>query len=201
MNNKKHEKCDHLQRTPYESILGSVISNNSWDQAWPISKTGAGVWRSPIQSIAAYVISLSRSANIVEQITRANLTHQISFTDLVEEFSIFKQQKFQEHFDKTALSNLLECQTSTREKARLLSFPCLNQELGWRQHLFLLLAYTFNLPSSELLWETVSEFHSIIWIGTIQIVSQLFWTYLKIRLFHLMGVAKLSLVMTEYETQ
>ena len=41
------EKFDHLQRTTFENILGSVISDNSWEQAClPISKTGAGVRRS-----------------------------------------------------------------------------------------------------------------------------------------------------------
>ena len=36
------EKFDHLQRTIFENILDSVISDNSWEQAClPISKTGA----------------------------------------------------------------------------------------------------------------------------------------------------------------
>ena len=63
---------------------------------------------------------------IVEQITRVNPTQESSYTDLVEEFSTLgilrlKQQKIQEQFDNTALSNLRESQTSTRENTRLLS--------------------------------------------------------------------------------
>ena len=86
--NKMLEKFDHLQRTTFENILGSVISDNSCDQAClPISKTGAGVRRSLNQFKAAYVGSLSQSATIVEQITGVNPTHESSFTDLVEEFS------------------------------------------------------------------------------------------------------------------
>ena len=121
------EKFDHLQRTTFENILGSVISDNSWEQAClPISKTGAGVRRSLKQLKAAYVGSLCQSANIVEQITGVNPTHEVSFTDLVEEFSALgiphlTQEKIQEQFDNTALSDLLEGQTSTREKTRLLS--------------------------------------------------------------------------------
>ena len=79
------EKFDHLQRITFENILGSVISDNSWEQAClPISKTGAGVRRSLNQFKAAYVGSLSQSANKVQQITGVNPTHKISFTDLVE---------------------------------------------------------------------------------------------------------------------
>ena len=125
--NKILEKFDHLERTTFENILGSVISNNSWDQAClPISKTGAEVRRWLNQIRAAYVGSLSQSANILEQITCVNPTHESSFTDLVKDFSTLgirhlTQQKIQEQFDNTALSNLLGSETSTREKARLLS--------------------------------------------------------------------------------
>ena len=130
------EKFDHLQRTTFENILGSVISDISWEQAClPISKTGAGVRRSLNQIKAAYVGSLCQTANIVEQITGVNPTHEVSFTDLVEEFSALgiphlTQQKIQEQFDNTALSNLLEGQTSTREKAGLLSLS-LPQSGAW----------------------------------------------------------------------
>ena len=108
------EKFDHLQRTTFEKTLGSVISDNSWEQAClPISKKGAGVRSSLNEFKAAYVGSLCQSANIVEQITGVNPTHEISFTDLVEEFSALgiphlTQQKVQEQFDNTALSNVLE---------------------------------------------------------------------------------------------
>ena len=134
--NKVLEKFDHLQRTTFESILGSVTNAYLWEQAClPISKTGAGVQRSLNQFKAAYVGSLCQSANIVEQITGVNPTHEISFTDLVEEFSALgilhlTQQKIQEHFDKTALSNLLEGQTSTKETAGLLSLS-LPQSGDW----------------------------------------------------------------------
>ena len=107
--------------------MNSVISHNSWDQAClPISETGACVRRSLNQLKAACVGSLSRSANIVEQVSGVNATHESSFTDLVKEFSTLgiphlTQQKIQEKFDNMALSNLLEGQNSTREKARLLS--------------------------------------------------------------------------------
>ena len=98
-------------------------------------KTGAGVRRSLNQIKAANVGSISHSANIVEQITGVNPTHESSFTDLVEEVSTLgiphlRQQKIQEEFDNTALSKLLEGQTSTREKARLLSPSLLNQDIG-----------------------------------------------------------------------
>ena len=53
-----------------------------------LSKTGARIRRSLNQFKAAYVRSLSQSANIVEQITGVNPTHQSSFTDLAEEYSI-----------------------------------------------------------------------------------------------------------------
>ena len=111
--NKILEKFDHLQRTTFENILGSVINDNSWDQAClPISKTGAVVQHSLSQIKAAYICSKSQSANLVERITGVNPTHQSSFTDLVEEFSTLgiphlTQQKTQELFDNTALSNLL----------------------------------------------------------------------------------------------
>ena len=82
------EKFDNLQQTAFENILGSVISDNSWEHVYlPVSKTGAGIRRSLNQFKAAYVGSLSQSANIVEQITGVNPTHEISFTDLVKEFS------------------------------------------------------------------------------------------------------------------
>ena len=96
------EKFGHLQRTTFENILGSVISDISWEQArLPIGKTRAEFRRSLNQFKAAYVGSLSQSANIVEQITGVNPTHEISFTDLVEEFSALgiphlTQQKIQE---------------------------------------------------------------------------------------------------------
>ena len=53
----------------------------------------------------------------------------------MEEFSALgiphlTQRKIQEQFDNTALSNLLECQTSTSEKARLLSLS-LPQSGAW----------------------------------------------------------------------
>ena len=80
--NIKLEKFNHLQRTTFENILGSVISDNSWEQGClQISKTRAGVRRSLTQFKAAYVGSLCHSANI-EQITGVNPTHEISFTDL-----------------------------------------------------------------------------------------------------------------------
>ena len=134
--NKILEKFDHLERTTFENILGSVISNNSWDQAClPISKTGAEVRRWLNQIRAAYVGSLSQSANIVEQITGVNPTHGSSFTYLLEFSTLgslthLTQQKIQEEFDNTAVSNLLEGQTSTREKARLLSLS-LPQSGAW----------------------------------------------------------------------
>ena len=120
--NKILEKFDYLQRTSFQNILSSVISDNSWDQAClPVSKTEAVVRRSLNQFQAVYFGSLSQSANIVEQITGVNSTHESSPTDLVEEFSTLgiphlTQQKIQEQFDNTALSNILECQTSTRGK-------------------------------------------------------------------------------------
>ena len=112
----------------FENILSSVISDNSWEQAClPISKTGTGVRRSLNQFKAIYVGSLCQSANIVEQITGVNPTHEISLTELVEEFSAsviphLTQQKNQEQFDNTALSNLL--------KGRLLSLS-LPQSGAW----------------------------------------------------------------------
>ena len=57
------EKFDHLQRTTFENILGSVISDNSWEQAClPKSKTGDGVRRSqPIQSnLCWFLIPVSK---------------------------------------------------------------------------------------------------------------------------------------------
>ena len=72
---------------------------------------------------------------LAENITGVNPTHEVSFTDLVEEFIALgiphlTQQKIQEQFDNTALSDLLEVQTSTREKARLLSLS-LPQSGAW----------------------------------------------------------------------
>ena len=123
--NKILEKFDHFKRTIFENILGSVININSWDQAClPISKTGAGVRRSLNQFKAPCVASLYQSANIVEQITGVKPTHESCFTDFVEEFSTLSfphltQQNIQEQFDNTALSDLLDGQTSTREKLDL----------------------------------------------------------------------------------
>ena len=113
-------------------MFGSVISDLSWDQArLPISKTGAGVRRSLNQFKAAYAGSLSQSANIVEQITGVNPTYESSFTDLVEEFSTLGIPHLtQKKIDNTVLRNLLKGQTSTREKARLLSLS-LPQSGAW----------------------------------------------------------------------
>ena len=91
------------------------------------------VRRSLKQFKAAYIGSLSQSANI-ERITGVNPTHQSSFTDLVEFSTLgiphLTQQKIHEKFDNTALNNLLEGQTSTREKLDGCFFPYFNQGFG-----------------------------------------------------------------------
>ena len=125
--NKILEKFDYLQRTTFENTMGSVISNKSSDQAClPISKTGAGTRRSLNQIKAAYVGSLSQLADIVEQITGVDSTHESSFTDLVEEFSTLgiphlTQQKI---FDAT----FFKVEPSTDKKLDCCLIPYLNLE-------------------------------------------------------------------------
>ena len=64
------EEFDSLQRTTFENILGTVLSNESWHQAClSIKKTGIGIWRASDQIKAAYIGSISQSATLVEHIT------------------------------------------------------------------------------------------------------------------------------------
>ena len=76
---------DNLQRTTFENMLGTVISDNAWKQdCLPISKTGVGI-RQPVDQLkAAFVGSVSQADVLVEQITCKKITDQI-FKETVEE--------------------------------------------------------------------------------------------------------------------
>ena len=67
---KIFEEFDSLQRTTFENILGTVLSNGSWHQAClPITKTVIGIRRASHQTKAAYIGSISQSATLAELIT------------------------------------------------------------------------------------------------------------------------------------
>ena len=121
------DEFDSFQRTTFENILGTVLSNESWHQAClPINKTGIGIRRASDQIKAAYICSVSQSATLVELITGQIPTADHTFSKMIDEInglsiSQLTQSKIQEVFDEVAVNTLIENQTSEREKARLLS--------------------------------------------------------------------------------
>ena len=129
-------KIDSVQRATFESILGVLLSDTSWDQAFlPINKTGVGIRRSADPVQAAYVGSVFQSSVLVEKLTGHNPTEDISFVKAVEELSEIattnpSQRKIQEERDNSSFDNLLGKQSSIREKARLQSLS-LPQSGAW----------------------------------------------------------------------
>ena len=121
------QNFDNLQRTTFENLLGTVISDNAWKQAClPISKTGVGFRQAVDQLKAAFVGSVSQADALAEQITREQITDNQNFKETVAklknlENSQYTQNKIQEALDNAALSDLLGNQIANREKARLLS--------------------------------------------------------------------------------
>ena len=82
------EEFDLLQRTTFENILGTVLSNESWYQAClPINKTGIGIGRASDQIKAAYIDSISQSATLVELITGQSPTADHTFTKMIDEIN------------------------------------------------------------------------------------------------------------------
>ena len=132
---KIFEEFDSLQRSTFENILGTVLSNESWRQAClAINKTGIGIRRASDQIKAAYIGSISQTATIVELITGQSPTAD-THTKMIDEInglsiSQLTQSKIQEVLDEAALNKLIEGQTSEREKARLLSLS-LPQSGAW----------------------------------------------------------------------
>ena len=77
---------DNLQRTTFEKMLGTVISDNAWKQAClPISKTGVGIRHAVDQLKAAFVGSVLQADALVEQITGEKITDKQIFNETVEE--------------------------------------------------------------------------------------------------------------------
>ena len=65
---------DNLLRTTFKNMLGTVISNNAWKQAFlPISKTGVGIRQAVDQFKAAFVGSVLQADVLVEQVTGENI--------------------------------------------------------------------------------------------------------------------------------
>ena len=127
---------DNIQRTTFENILGTVISDNAWKQACPpISKTGVGFRQAVNQLKAAFVGSISQADALVEQITDDKVTDNQTFKETVEELknleiSQYIQHKIQEALDDAAFSDLLCNQILNREKTGLLSLT-LTQSRAW----------------------------------------------------------------------
>ena len=127
---------DNLQRTTFENMLGTVISDSAWKQAClPINKTGVGIRQAVDQLKAVFVGSVSQAEALVEQITGEKITDNQIFKETVEELqnleiSQYTQHKIQEALDDAAFSDLLGNQISNREKARLLSLT-LPQSGAW----------------------------------------------------------------------
>ena len=134
--NKVLRKFDSVQRSTFEGILGVLLSDTSWDQAYlPINKTGVGIRRSADQVQAACVGSVFQSSVLVEKLTGHNPTEEISFVKAVEELSEIattypSQRKIQAELDNSAFDNLLGKQSSIWEKARLQSLS-LPQSGAW----------------------------------------------------------------------
>ena len=130
------DESDSLQRKNIENILGTVWTNEPWHQAClPINKTGIGIRRASDQIKAACIGSISQSATLVELITGQSSTADHIFTKMSDEInglslSQLSQSKIQEVLYEVALNNLVESQTSEREKAHLLS-PSLPQSGAW----------------------------------------------------------------------
>ena len=118
---------DNLQRTTFENMLGTVISDNAWKQSsLPISKMGVGIKQAVDQLKAAFVGSTSQADALVEQITVEKITENQVFKERVEELknlkiSQYRQHKTQEALDGAAFSDLRGNQISNRETASLLS--------------------------------------------------------------------------------
>ena len=108
--NKILRKFDSVQRATFESILGVLLSDTSWDQAClPINKTGIGTRRSADQVQAAYVGYVFHSFVLVEKLTGHNPTEDISFVKVFGEFGknamTNPSQKNQEELDNSAFEN------------------------------------------------------------------------------------------------
>ena len=71
-----------------QNILGTVLSNESWHQAYlsslPINKTGIRIRRASDQKKAAYIGSISQSATLVDLITGQSPTADYTFTKIVD---------------------------------------------------------------------------------------------------------------------
>ena len=77
---------DNLQRTTFEIMLGTVISDNAWKQSClPISKSGVGIGQAVDQLQAAFVGFVSQADALVEQITGEKFTDNQIFKEKVEE--------------------------------------------------------------------------------------------------------------------
>ena len=73
---------DNLQRTTFEKMLGTVISDNAWKQAClPISKTGVGIRHAVDQLKAAFVGSVLKADALVKQKTGEKITDNQIFDE------------------------------------------------------------------------------------------------------------------------
>ena len=76
----------NVQRTTFENMLGTVISDNAWKQAClPISKTGVDIRQAVDQLKAEFVGSVSQADALVEQITGEKIKDNQIFKETVEE--------------------------------------------------------------------------------------------------------------------
>ena len=95
---------DKLQRTTFENMLGTLISDNAWKQAClPISKTGVGIRQAIDQLKAAFVGSVSQADALVEQITGEKITDNQIFKETVEELKNLEISQYTQHKIQEAL--------------------------------------------------------------------------------------------------
>ena len=81
---KFFEEHDSLQRTNFENLLGTILSNESWHQSClPINKTRIRVRRAAYQIKAAYIGSMSHSGTLVELTTSQSMTTDHTFTKIL----------------------------------------------------------------------------------------------------------------------
>ena len=108
---KISEEFDSVQRTTFETLLGTVLPEESWHQAYlPINKTETRVRRAFDQIKAANTGSVSQSATLVEVITGQSPTADHTCTKMIYELKgVSKSQlkaKYQQSSTKSLSNNL-----------------------------------------------------------------------------------------------
>ena len=133
---KISEEFDSLQRTILETLLGTVLPNESWHQAYlPINKTETRVRRAFDQIKAANTGSVSQPATLVEVITSQNPTADHTFTKMIYALKgVSKSQlkaKYRQSSTKS-LSNNLKPNIQKWKNTVYCQSLRLNQEPGYR---------------------------------------------------------------------